>query len=116
MSTITSTTSSSTTVFTNTPRVWEVFENLTTISVDYELTKYFDYGLQTFHALSTVFTIMGSFMCVVLNSLLIHCIFATPEFRNLLFFPIGLQAGMDVVGPGIANIIYAYFSNKNLTK
>ena len=34
--------------------------------------------------------------------------------EKFVIFPIGLQAIIDMMGPGISNIIYSYFSNKQL--
>ena len=62
------------------------------------------------------FSIFGSTFCVILNSLLLHFILTTEEFRTLHFFPIGVQATVDLIGPGLINIIYSSFSIINFNK
>ena len=89
-----------------TQSILEVFLLLSNFSVDYQSTHYFDDSLLLFNWVFTVFAVIGSSMCVILNSFLLYCIFTVEEFKNLYFFPIGLQAGIDIIGPGISNIIY----------
>ena len=90
------------------------FYVLPTISIDYVLMKFYDDGLKTFHSWYTSLTVCGSIFCIVLNSFLIFCLLTIDEFKSLIFFPIGLQAVIDVIGPGITNIISAIISHQQL--
>ena len=74
-----------------------VFSKLATISVDYELFTYFDAGLMTFQRVSATFSVLGSLICILLNCRLLQCILTVSELKNLMFFPIGLQAGMSKI-------------------
>ena len=86
------------------------FSSLTTISVDYKLSRYWDPGLSTFHSWSTAISIFGSIVCITLNSSLLLLILRSEEFCNLMFFPICLQAVIDILGPGLCNIAYVLIS------
>ena len=86
------------------------FSSLNTISVDYSLTKYFDDGLQSFYLWTTIWSVFGSVICIVLNFSLIIWIFTIEDFKNWVFFPVGLQAVIDIVGPGFSNIAYNVIS------
>ena len=82
--------------------------------VDYVLYRTYDSGIEEFHLWSTVFTVFGSVLCTVLNSYLIYCLVTVEDFKNLIFFPIGMQAAIDVIGPGISNIIYSCLAHLQL--
>ena len=82
------------------------FETLSTISVDYILLKDLDVDFATFYLSMTIFTTLGSAVCIFLNTLLVYCIITTLEFRNWIFFPVCLQSIIDIIGPGLSNIIY----------
>ena len=54
----------------------------------------------------TVVVSCSSGMCVVLNAMLLFFLLTRKKFRNLKFFPLMLQALVDMIGPGITNIIH----------
>ena len=88
------------------PNMAVYFSSLSTITIDYSLTKYFDDGLFAFYLWATIWSIFGSVVCIVLNFFLILCVLTIKEFKNWAFFPVCLQAAIDIAGPGFANIIY----------
>ena len=47
-----------------------------------------------------------SIPCIFYNVLLITFLLSCKDFRNWQFYPMMLQAGIDSLGPGVANIIY----------
>ena len=47
-----------------------------------------------------------SLQCIVMNFLLLTFLFSTKEFRSWQFFPLMMQATVDIVGPGFANIAF----------
>ena len=47
-----------------------------------------------------------SIQSIFMNTLLLTFLFSTPEFRSWQFFPLMMQATIDIVGPGFANLIY----------
>ena len=47
-----------------------------------------------------------SIPCIFYNVLLITFLLSYKDFRNWQFYPMMLQAGIDSLGPGVANIIY----------
>ena len=49
-----------------------------------------------------------SAICVLYNLLLLLFLVKTEEFRKWLFFPIMLQAFVDLVGPGLANMAFEW--------
>ena len=51
-------------------------------------------------------TLGSSIFCSVLNFMLLVFLFMDKEQRNLIYFPLMLQALADIIGPGIANAIY----------
>ena len=44
----------------------------------------------------------------IMNLTLLLFLFSYKEFRSWLFFPLMMQATVDIVGPGIANMIYEW--------
>ena len=54
--------------------------------------------------LSTWLSIQSIFM----NTLLLTFLISTPEFRSWQFFPLMMQATIDIVGPGFANLVYEW--------
>ena len=90
------------------------FNGLSTITVDYTESKYYDNGLLSFYLWTTIMSISGSAICIVLNSFLIICILTTDDFQNWIFFPVCVQAAIDIAGPGFANIAYSVISFGNL--
>ena len=77
---------------------------------DYSRWKYSFEELRTFYSWSTVFTMTGSALSVFLNVFLIISLLVVEELRKMIFFPIALQAFMDVLGPGISNVIHVIWS------
>ena len=59
-------------------------------------------------------SISGSAICIILNTLLIYFILSSDEFRDLKFFPVGFQALIDILGPGVSNIAYEIVSYERL--
>ena len=53
----------------------------------------------------------SSLSCTLLNLFLIYCLLTIDEFKSLLFFPIGLQAGTVALEPGNSNIVYSLVSH-----
>ena len=51
-------------------------------------------------------TLGSSIFCSVLNFMLLVFLFMDKEQRNLIYFPLMLQALADIIGPGAANAIY----------
>ena len=51
-------------------------------------------------------TTVLSLSCALLNFLLIVFCLSEKEFRDLKFFPIGFQALIDLLGPGLASLLY----------
>ena len=45
---------------------------------------------------------------VIMNFLLLLFLFSKKEFRSWLFFPLMMQATVDIVGPGIANLVFEW--------
>ena len=94
--------------------IGSVFSELATISVDYEYFRQFDYGLKPFYLWSTIFAVFGSTTCLALNAYLIFCLFTVVDLKNLFFFPVGVQAAIDAIGPGLANIVYLGLSTRQM--
>ena len=94
--------------------IGSVFSELATISVDYEYFRQFDYGLKPFYLWSTIFAVFGSTTCLALNAYLIFCLFTVVDLKNLFFFPVGVQAAIDAIGPGLANIVYLCLSTRQM--
>ena len=102
-----------------------------TLAVDIlESFDYFFQGLQPQYFLdnyadslllgNTIFSAVFSCICMFLNLSLILIVIGSPEMRNMTFFPVGFQAAVDFIGPGLANLVYevqAYlnFNEKHLT-
>ena len=78
--------------------------------LDYTRFIHKDDGMLAFYVWSTALSIVGSFLCFNLNAYLLYCLLTTDEFKNLFFFPIGLQVLIDLVGPGLSNLIYLILS------
>ena len=87
-----------------------------TLSIDARLYKGLDSGFRVFHLFVTAFTVCGSISCTLLNLFLIYCLLTIDEFKSLLFFPIGLQAAVDALGPGVSNMIYSLVSHFRMRK
>ena len=51
-----------------------------------------------------------SLICVITNGLLICFILTYEPFQDLKFFPLVAQSLMDILGPGVANLIYEMYS------
>ena len=49
-----------------------------------------------------------SIQSILMNTLLLTFLFSTPEFRSWQFFPLMMQATIDIVGPGFANLVYEW--------
>ena len=49
-----------------------------------------------------------SIQSIFMNTLLLTFLFATPEFRSWQFFPLMMQATIDILGPGLANLVYEW--------
>ena len=49
-----------------------------------------------------------SLQCIVENMFLLTFLFTSKEFRSWLFFPLMMQATIDVIGPGIANMAFEW--------
>ena len=49
-----------------------------------------------------------------MNSFLIICILTLEDFKNWIFFPVCLQAAIDIVGPGFASIAHNVISLRSL--
>ena len=45
---------------------------------------------------------------ILMNFFLLLFLFSNKEFRKWLFFPLMMQATVDIVGPGIANMIFEW--------
>ena len=73
--------------------------------LDYARFFHTDDGMLAFYSWSTIFSFVGSCLCFILNAYLLHCLLTTDEFKNLFFFPIGLQALIDMIGPGLSNFV-----------
>ena len=86
------------------------FSSVSTITIDYSLTKYYDEGFFAFYLWAFFWSVFGSVICIVLNFFLILCVFTIEDFKNWTFFPVCLQAAIDIAGPGFANIIYNVMS------
>ena len=56
----------------------------------------------------------ASIPCVFLNLLLILFIFMNKEFRSLNYSPVVIQALSDIIGPGVANLIFESRVHKKL--
>ena len=96
------------------PNMAVYFSSLSTITVDYILTTYYDSNFLSFYLWATLWSVLGSVICIVLNSLLIICVFTIDDFKNWVFFPVCLQAFIDIAGPGFAKIVYNVISFNNL--
>ena len=44
----------------------------------------------------------------IMNSLLLSFLLYNKEFRSWLFFPLMLQAAIDIIGPGISNLLFEW--------
>ena len=53
-----------------------------------------------------LWTVGCSIFCALANFVLLIFLFMDKEQRNLIYFPLMLQALADIIGPGIANAIY----------
>ena len=53
-----------------------------------------------------ILTLSSSVFCFVSNFALLIFLFMDKEQRSLIYFPLMLQAFVDIIGPGIANAIY----------
>ena len=49
-----------------------------------------------------------SIQSILMNTLLLTFLFSTPEFRSWQFFPLMMQATIDIIGPGVANLVYEW--------
>ena len=96
------------------PQLAFYFSSLSAITVDYSLTKYFDDGFLSFYLWANLWSFLGSVICIVLNLFLIMCVLTMEDFRGWIFFPVCMQAAIDIVGPGFANIFYNVISFNNL--
>ena len=81
--------------------------------LDYARFSHSAEAMVVFYEWSTVLSIIGSLFCFTFNAFLLYCLLTTQEFKSLLFFPIGLQALIDLIGPGISNLVYVILSFKN---
>ena len=45
---------------------------------------------------------------IIMNTFLLLFLFSYKEFRSWLFFPLMMQATVDIIGPGIANMIFEW--------
>ena len=45
---------------------------------------------------------------IIMNTLLLIFLFSHKESRSWMFFPLMMQATVDIIGPGIANMIYEW--------
>ena len=67
-----------------------------------------DDSLLGFMGAKQVTEIFLSTVCILYNFLLLVFLVKTKEFRNWAFFPMMLQAFVDLIGPGIANIAFEW--------
>ena len=49
-----------------------------------------------------------STQCMIMNSLLLTFIFSTKEFRTWQFFPLVMQAVVDIIGAGATNLLFEW--------
>ena len=61
-------------------------------------------------------SLLLSALCVFLNSLLVLFLATNKGFRDLKFFPLALQAVVDIIGPGMANFVFEIVSYRNVKK
>ena len=47
-----------------------------------------------------------SSQCVIMNALILAFLGSTKQFRTWQFFPLMLQATVDLIGPGVANLFF----------
>ena len=55
----------------------------------------------------------------IMNSLLLSFLLYNKEYRSWLFFPLMLQATIDIIGPGISNLVFEwklYFQLSSITE
>ena len=45
---------------------------------------------------------------IIMNTFLLLFLFSYKEFRSWMFFPLMMQATVDIIGPGIANMIFEW--------
>ena len=67
-----------------------------------------DDNLLRFMGAKQVTEIFLSTICILYNFLLLVFLVKTKEFRNWASFPMMLQAFLDLIGPGIANIVFEW--------
>ena len=81
--------------------------------IEYTRLMHIAESMLPFFEWSTVLSIVGSVFCFILNASLLYCLLTIDEFKNLFFFPIGLQAFIDLIGPGLSNLVYMILSFYN---
>ena len=69
----------------------------------------------TFYSIMTTRLGISSYLSiqnVIMNFLLLTFLFTAKEFRNWQFFPLMMQASVDIMGPGISNLIFEWLLNR----
>ena len=91
---------------TENPRVFSHFERVSDY-LDSENEKYlWDDSVETIFAVKHYSSLLLSALCVFLNSLLVLFLATNKSFRDMKFFPLALQAVVDIIGPGVANFVF----------
>ena len=91
---------------TENPRVFSHFERVSGY-LDSENEKYlWDDSVETIFAVKHYSSLLLSALCVFLNSLLVLFLATNKGFRDMKFFPLALQAVVDIIGPGVANCVF----------
>ena len=84
---------------------FDVMENIKMPEAFDDFVKY-DSKLIHIVFIKTIVVSCSSVFCVLLNSMLLLFLMTNKTFRNLKFFPLMLQAMVDISGPGVANVIH----------
>ena len=84
--------------------------------LELEVKYLWDDSVGTVLAVKRYSSLLLSALCVFLNSLLVLFLATNKGFRDLKFYPLALQAVVDIIGPGIANFVFEIVSYQKVKK
>ena len=73
-----------------------------------------DSTLMSFMTIKRFVEYVLSTICIIYNLILLVFLIKTQEFRKWMFFPMMLQALVDIIGPGVANLIFEWRLESNI--
>ena len=106
-STVTTTTTYTTITPQSVTKIWLGFDNGITASPD-PRPAFNDDSFVAIMKSRLGITSYLSIQSSIMNSLLLSFLLYNKEYRSWLFFPLMLQAAIDIIGPGISNLLFEW--------